>query len=161
MAEEVMKKMMDEFSAMGHKDDFNASIENMMKQLLAKDVMYTPMKQICEKVRHVRALCVWGSGPCLVCGQFPEWLAANESKLERSAYETYGRQFQCFQRLVNVYETTPDDFGKLMELMQDVRVVAVALLVTVCALERGVVCWCSFKKPASRLRTSSRSSRRG
>ena len=45
-----MKKMMEEFSTMGHKDDFNSTIEGMMKQLLAKDVMYIPMKQICEKV---------------------------------------------------------------------------------------------------------------
>lgn len=56
MAEEVMKKMMEEFSTMGHKDDFNSTIEGMMKQLLAKDVMYIPMKQICEKV--------WAHTPC-------------------------------------------------------------------------------------------------
>ena len=53
--------------------------------------------------------------------QFPEWLAANESKLPKDQYDAYGKQFQCFQKLVNVYETTPDDFPKLMELMQDVR----------------------------------------
>ena len=101
MGEEVMKKLMDEFTSMGHKEDFQGVIDNMMKQLLAKDVMYLPMKQICEK--------------------FPVWLAENESKLPREEYEKYGKQYQQFQRMVAVYETEPDNFPRLMELMQDVR----------------------------------------
>lgn len=33
----------------------------------------------------------------------------------------FGRQYQYFQQLVAVYETEPDNFPRLMELMQDVR----------------------------------------
>lgn len=32
-------------------EDFQSVIDNMMKQLLSKDIMYMPMKQICDKVR--------------------------------------------------------------------------------------------------------------
>ncbi len=33
---------------------------------------------------------------------------------------SYGRMYQGFQKLVMVYETEPDNFPRLMELMQDV-----------------------------------------
>lgn len=33
---------------------------------------------------------------------------------------SYGRMYQSFQKLVMVYETEPDNFPRLMELMQDV-----------------------------------------
>ncbi len=39
----------------------------MMEQLLAKEVLYDPMKQICQK--------------------YPEWLADNESLLSKADYE--------------------------------------------------------------------------
>lgn len=42
---------MSEFEKMGQKEDFQGVIDNMMRQLLSKDVMYTPIKEICEKVR--------------------------------------------------------------------------------------------------------------
>ena len=77
--------------------------------------------------------------------QFPEWLAANQASLEPAAYQAYGKQFQCFQKLVNVYETTPDDFPKLMELMQDVRAPPRFLCVSVCRSLRCVgVCRRSY-----------------
>ena len=41
-----------------------------MKQLLAKEVMYEPMKQINEK--------------------FPEWLSENEEQLPKEDYERWG-----------------------------------------------------------------------
>jgi hypothetical protein len=31
--------------------DFQDLVDGMMQQLLSKDVMYDPMKQICERVR--------------------------------------------------------------------------------------------------------------
>ena len=48
-----MKKMMEDFEKMGEKQDFNSVIDGMMKQLLSKDVMYTPMTMICEKVGFI------------------------------------------------------------------------------------------------------------
>jgi len=42
----------------------------MMKQLLSKDVMYEPIKQICER--------------------FPEWLAKHAESLSQADYDNYG-----------------------------------------------------------------------
>lgn len=101
LSEEVIARMVDEFEKLGGKDDFNAVLEGMMKQLLTKDLMYTPMKQICEK--------------------FPGWLARNRSSLPKPEYEKFGKQYQCFQQLVMTYETDPDNFSRITALMQDLQ----------------------------------------
>jgi peroxin-19 len=101
IADDVMSQMTEEFEKMGQKEDFQSVIDNMMRQLLARDVMYEPMKQICE--------------------MYPTWLAENVSKLSTIEYETYGKQFQLFQQLTAVYETEPDNFPRLMELMHDLQ----------------------------------------
>lgn len=94
MGEDVMKSMMEQFERMGEKEDFQSIVDNMMKQMLSKEIMYVPMKQIAER--------------------FPEWLADNEGKLSAEEYENYGKQYQFFQRIVAVYETEPDNFPKLV-----------------------------------------------
>ena len=72
-----------------------------MRQLLSKDVMYDPMKQITAK--------------------FPEWLAEHEDSLPEEDYERYGRMYQYFQKIVSVYESEPNNHQRLMELMQDMQ----------------------------------------
>lgn len=67
MSDDVINRMMEEFERMGNKDDFNNILEGAMKQLLNKDLMYTPMKQICDK--------------------FPAWLATNRDTMPREEYE--------------------------------------------------------------------------
>ena len=60
---------MDEFEKMGTKDDFNSAIDNMMRQLLARDVMYLPMKQIQDKARDCLSSCPfnYASWSCVCC----------------------------------------------------------------------------------------------
>mmetsp|Transcript_6690 Transcript_6690/g.11657 ORF Transcript_6690/g.11657 Transcript_6690/m.11657 type:complete len:192 (+) Transcript_6690:42-617(+) len=101
MGDEIMKEMMAQFEKMGNKEDFESVISNMMSQLLGKDVMYPPMKMVCEK--------------------FPEWLADHEDKLEPAEYERYGKQYEVYQRIVAVYETEPDNLSKLSELFEQVQ----------------------------------------
>ena len=36
-------------------------------------------------------------------------------------YENYGKQYQVFQKLLAVYDTEPDNFARLMELMFDMQ----------------------------------------
>ena len=83
-------------------------VNGMMKQLLSKEFMYEPMKDICN--------------------QFPTWLAENKSKLNEKEYERYGKQYQYFQKIVHVYEHEYDDnddgngtMARLAELMHDVQ----------------------------------------
>ncbi len=76
-------------------------VNGMMKQLLSKEFMYEPMKDICDS--------------------FPSWLAENKSKLNEKEYEQYGKQYQYFQRIVHVYEHDPDNVARLTELMHDIQ----------------------------------------
>ncbi|RLN67758.1 hypothetical protein BBJ28_00015516 [Nothophytophthora sp. Chile5] len=89
MGEEMMSEMMKKFEEMGEKSDFQDLVDGMMQQLLSKDVMYDPMKQICERVR--------------------------------TAIVPYGKQYQYFQQIVAMYESEPDNFARLSELMQEMQ----------------------------------------
>ncbi|GMF16542.1 unnamed protein product [Phytophthora fragariaefolia] len=116
MGEEMMSEMMKKFEEMGEKvrrlasrgagvfciygrcvgcaqNDFQDLVDGMMQQLLSKDVMYDPMKQICER----------------------------ESLLSKEDYERYGKQYQYFQQIVAVYESEPDNFARLSTLMQEMQ----------------------------------------
>ena len=66
LGEDMMADMMSEFEKLGEKKDFAGIVDGMMTQLLSKDVMYDPMKQICEK--------------------YPEWLAEKETLLSKEEY---------------------------------------------------------------------------
>eukprot|EP00946_MAST-07B_sp_MAST-7B-sp1_P000169 g169.t1 len=101
MGEEMMNQMMKEFEKLGEKEDFQDIMDGMMRQLLSRDVMYDPMKQITAK--------------------FPEWLAEHEDSLPPEDYERYGRMYQYFQKIVAVYESEPNNHQRLMELMQDMQ----------------------------------------
>ena len=101
LSDELMRKMGAEFEAMGGKEDFDAVADNMMRQLLSKDIMYVPMHSIAER--------------------FPGWLAARADALSREEYANYGKMYQTFQKLVMTYETDPDNFPRVLELMQDLQ----------------------------------------
>ena len=101
LSDEVIARMMKEFEGMGAKEDFAGVVDNMMRQLLNRDIMYVPMRSVCEK--------------------FPEWLAKNAARQTREEYENYGKMYQTFQKLCMVYETEPDNFPRLLELMQDLQ----------------------------------------
>lgn len=50
---QAMNEIMKEFEEMGKKDDFQSVVDNMMKQLLSKDIMYEPVVEITKRVRAV------------------------------------------------------------------------------------------------------------
>ena len=81
--------------------DASPLLDTVMSQLLAKDLMYPPMKQVCTL--------------------FPEFLAKNQDSLSVEEYERYGKQYQYFQRICRVYEVEEGNFDRLMELMQDIQ----------------------------------------
>ena len=97
----MMEEMMGQFESLGDKEDFNEVIDGVMRQLLSKDMMYEPAKHVCDK--------------------FPEWLAIHKKNLTESEYENYGKQYQTFQKILAVYDTEPDNFPRLMELMFDMQ----------------------------------------
>ena len=44
--EDMMNNMIAEFEKMGEKEDFAQVVDGMMRQLLSKELMYEPMKQV-------------------------------------------------------------------------------------------------------------------
>lgn len=99
--ETMMEDMIAQFEALGEKEDYNEVIDGVMRQLLSKDLMYEPTKQICEK--------------------FPEWLALHKKNLSDQEYDNYGNQYMTFQKILAVYDIEPDNFPRLMELMYDMQ----------------------------------------
>lgn len=99
--ESLMNDMMSEFENLGEKEDYNEVVDGVMRQLLSRDLMYEPLQQICEK--------------------FPEWLATHRESLTEEEYVNHGLQYQTFQKLLAVYDTEPDNFPRIMELMFDMQ----------------------------------------
>lgn len=97
----IMSSIMSEFDKMGTKKDTDTVIDSVMKQLLNKELMYEPMKEVCNR--------------------FPTYLATNKDVLSIEEYQRYGNQYQYFQKICHIYETEPDNFVRLMELMQDIQ----------------------------------------
>ncbi|CAM9128300.1 unnamed protein product [Phaeothamnion confervicola] len=99
--EQMMREMAAEFEKLGEKDEYNEVVDNILQQLLSKELMYDPIKQVCDK--------------------YPEWLAQHRARFTQEEYTRYGTQYQYFQRVLAVYETEPDNFPRLMELLQDLQ----------------------------------------
>jgi len=75
-------------------------VDTIMHQLLSKEVLYQPMKDIGNK--------------------YPEWLAENKSSLDPGQYKQYEEQYEYIQKICTMYETDPENYPKLMELLQEV-----------------------------------------
>jgi peroxin-19 len=96
-----IQNLLNDISQMTSSSDANPLIDTVMKQLLNKELMYQPMKEVCDR--------------------FPSWLARHKDSLSDEEYERYGKQYQYFQRICRVYEVEPENFERLMELMQDIQ----------------------------------------
>ena len=73
----------------------------VMRQMLAKEVMHAPMKEIGDK--------------------YPAWLAANASKLSEEEVERYEAERGCVARIVAHYDSGSDDFDALFGLLQEMQ----------------------------------------
>jgi hypothetical protein len=76
-------------------------VDTIMHQLLSKDVLYQPMKDIGSK--------------------YPEWLAANKESLDPEQYKLYEEQYEYIQKICTMYETDPENYTQLMDLLQEVE----------------------------------------
>ncbi|GKY93249.1 hypothetical protein MPSEU_000292600 [Mayamaea pseudoterrestris] len=82
-------------------DNADALMDGMMEQLLSKELMYEPMKQVAD--------------------QFPQWLQDNQMYISQQEYDDRRKQAECFRRLVHAYETQPTNTKLYMELMQEAQ----------------------------------------
>lgn len=92
-----MDEMMKQFENLGGDE----MIDGMMQQLLTKDLMYEPIKEVTAK--------------------FPKWLDDNRQVLSDEEYANRSSQYAGLQGLLKVYETEPDNSERLFELMKEVQ----------------------------------------
>ncbi|KDD76935.1 Pex19 family protein [Helicosporidium sp. ATCC 50920] len=76
-------------------------VDALMQQLLAKEVLYQPMREIGER--------------------YPAWLAAHEQELDPEELQRYRSQQACIAQICALYEREPHDFAELMELLQKMQ----------------------------------------
>lgn len=79
----------------------SALVDSIMRQLLSKDVLYEPMKEIGE--------------------QYPPWLSKNRDTLEPEEYGRYERQYAYIQKICDMYENEPNNYSGLMCLLQEMQ----------------------------------------
>lgn len=96
----------------GDAPGMSSFVDSIMNQLISKDVLYEPLKEI--------------------GGKYPDWLAANKPRLTLRDYEQYEAQYDYIQRILRQYDTDPEDFGALLDLLQQVCI----------GLMLGKVCVC-------------------
>jgi len=96
-----MESFVKQFEALGGSQDMQGLMDTMMRQLLSKEVLYEPMKEIGDR--------------------YPEWLESHKSDLSSEDTARYKRQYDFIKQLCYVYETTPDDFQKVVDLMQNMQ----------------------------------------
>lgn len=75
-------------------------VDSLMQQLLSKEVLYQPMKDIACK--------------------YPEWLEKNRAALTDEEFQKYSKQHESILSVCALYEQETTDFDKLVQVMQEV-----------------------------------------
>ena len=77
-------------------------MESMMKSIMSKDLLYPPLKEICDK--------------------YPDWLANKRPTLSDRDFENYNNQYKIAKELVNVFEAHDNNaYERVLELMQKMQ----------------------------------------
>ena len=76
-------------------------VETMMQQLLSKEILHDPMKEIGER--------------------YPRWLEDHKASLSTEDYTRYSHQYELIKDLNEVYENDSTNFNKIVELMQKMQ----------------------------------------
>ncbi|KAA0041087.1 hypothetical protein IC582_014909 [Cucumis melo] len=97
----LMEDWVKQFEEMAGSQDMESIVETMMQQLLSKEILHEPMKEIGER--------------------YPKWLEDHKASLSKEEYERYSQQYNLIKDLNIVYEREPDNFNKIVELMQKMQ----------------------------------------
>lgn len=97
----MMEDWVKQFEELAGGQDMESIVETMMQQLLSKEVLHEPMKEIGQK--------------------YPKWLEDHKSNLSSEDFDRYFHQYEFIKELNIVYETEPENFNKIVELMQKMQ----------------------------------------
>ncbi|PON40654.1 Pex19 protein [Parasponia andersonii] len=97
----MMEDWVKQFEELAGSQDMESIMETMMQQLLSKEILHEPMKEIGER--------------------YPKWLSEHEASLSKEEYERYSHQYELIKDLNEVYEKDSSNFNKIVELMQKMQ----------------------------------------
>ncbi|XP_021615022.1 peroxisome biogenesis protein 19-1 isoform X2 [Manihot esculenta] len=97
----MMEDWVKQFEELAGSQDMESIVETMMQQLLSKEILHEPMKEIGER--------------------YPKWLEEHKASLTTEEYERYTHQYELINRLNEVYENEPNNFTKIVDLMQKMQ----------------------------------------
>nr|CAD1835113.1 unnamed protein product [Ananas comosus var. bracteatus] len=99
--EAMVEEFVKQFEELAGSQDMESIVETMMQQLLSKEILHEPMKEIGER--------------------YPKWLEEHKNELSREDYDRYKHQYELLIKLNEVYDTEPDNFTKIVDLMQKMQ----------------------------------------
>lgn len=79
-----MLKQLQSGAGAGGEEDFSGMLVNMMEQLTSKEILYEPMKELCDK--------------------YPEWLEKNKGKEKEEDMKRYREQYVVVKEIVDKFE---------------------------------------------------------
>ncbi|KAF5460202.1 hypothetical protein F2P56_020086 [Juglans regia] len=97
----MMEDWVKQFEELTGSQDMESIVETMMQQLLSKEILQEPMKEIGER--------------------YPKWLEDHKASLNAEEYERYSRQYKLIKDLNELYENDPSNFNRVVELMQKMQ----------------------------------------
>ncbi|KAJ1280296.1 hypothetical protein BS78_04G220700 [Paspalum vaginatum] len=97
----MMEEFVKQFEEFAGAQDMDSIVETMMQQLLSKEILHEPMKDIVEK--------------------YPKWLEDNKDKISKEEYERYSNQLDFMVKLIEVYENDPENMTKIFDIMQNMQ----------------------------------------
>ncbi|XP_058766539.1 peroxisome biogenesis protein 19-2-like [Vicia villosa] len=97
----MMEDWVKQFEEIAGSQDMESIVETMMQQLLSKEILAEPMKEIGER--------------------YPKWLEDHKASLSQEEYDQYSRQYELIRNLNEVYEKDSGNFTKIVELMQKMQ----------------------------------------
>ncbi|XP_065857877.1 peroxisome biogenesis protein 19-2-like isoform X1 [Euphorbia lathyris] len=97
----MMEDWVKQFEELAGSQDMESIVETMMQQLLSKEILHEPMREIGER--------------------YPKWLEEHKDTLTKEEYDRYFHQYELINTLNEVYEKEPNNFTKIVDLMQKMQ----------------------------------------
>ncbi|OIV94067.1 hypothetical protein TanjilG_05447 [Lupinus angustifolius] len=101
LGKDAMEDWVKQFEDLAGTQDMESIVETMMQQLLSKEILHEPMKEIGER--------------------YPKWLEEHKITLSKEEYDRYSKQYELIRNLNEVYEKDPGNFNKVVELMHKMQ----------------------------------------
>lgn len=99
--EAMYEQIVGQFESLSQGEDMQRMMDAMLQQLLSKEVLYEPMKEIAAK--------------------YPTWLEENKERIKPEEHARYSKQLAFVNAIVAAFEDPTSDFVKVVSLLQEMQ----------------------------------------